>query len=103
MKYTTLEYQTMSFFRKLPDDMKVIVDISVSKEFDDEDLMKLQENKQLLETIYKLTPEMAKHISDNRDDYFYFQIKWLFDIIQPVLEDFFQRENYYTKYPEYLV
>ena len=103
MKYTKDEFQTMSFFRKLPIDLKQIVDNSVKKDFDDENLMKIQENKRLLETIYLLTPEMAKHITENKDDYFYFQIKWLFETVQPVLEKFFQENDYYRKYPEYLV
>jgi len=103
MKYTQTEYRTMSFFRKLPIDMKKIVDENIKSEFEDENLMKIQEHKKLLETIYLLTPEMAEHISNNRDDYFYFQIKWLFETIQPVLEDYFQKEDYYELYPEYLV
>lgn len=103
MKYTEKEYKTMHFFKNLPNDMQLYVESEVKYYFEDVDLMRIQEHRTMLNEIYSLTPEKAEHITQYTDDFYYFTIVWLFETIQPILDKFFIENDYYEKYPEYLV
>ncbi len=103
MKVSDYDCKPLHFFRKLPPQMKVEVDEIVVDCFEESVITTMQKEGYLLETLYLMTPEMADHLTKYQDDYHYFSIKFLYDTIQPVLQELFEGRNYYEKYPEYLV
>ena len=103
MKVTDYDCKPLHFFRKLPPQLKVEVDELIEAQLSKEVIKTIISESYLLETLYLLTPPMADHLTKFSDDYKYHNILFLYNTIQPVLQDLFEGRNYYEKYPEYLV
>lgn len=103
MKVTAYDCKPLHFFRKLPPQLKVEVDDLIGTQLSEVVIKTIVSERYLLETLYLLTPDMADHLTEFSDDYMYHNILFLYNTIQPVLQELFEGRNYYEKYPEYLV